>query len=185
MESSIIGVAICVQWPIVAQGLLAACSDQKDLSARVVSVQALPNVGESVLVVSGPELFELAGHSNPAAHVILIGSMDRVPRVATDREIANALPLDVTLAELLACIRQVSCLDSPPRRIDIDGGFARLTKREWEIVRLVCQGMKNREIAAALSLSIGTVKVHLMHIFDKTGVTRRWQLELLHLPSDT
>jgi two-component system, NarL family, nitrate/nitrite response regulator NarL len=52
----------------------------------------------------------------------------------------------------------------------------RLTPREREIVHHVCGGLKNREIAEALSITAGTVKVHLMHIFEKTGVKDRFEL---------
>jgi DNA-binding NarL/FixJ family response regulator len=52
----------------------------------------------------------------------------------------------------------------------------RLTPREREIVHHVCAGMKNKEIAGALSITAGTVKVHLMHIFEKTGVKDRFEL---------
>lgn len=52
----------------------------------------------------------------------------------------------------------------------------RLTPREREIVQRVCEGMKNKEIGEALSITPGTVKVHLMHIFEKTGVKDRFEL---------
>jgi DNA-binding NarL/FixJ family response regulator len=52
----------------------------------------------------------------------------------------------------------------------------RLTPREREIVRAVCRGMKNKEIADLLHITAGTVKVHLMHIFEKTGVKDRFEL---------
>jgi len=52
----------------------------------------------------------------------------------------------------------------------------RLTPREKEIVQHVCGGLKNKEIADALSITPGTVKVHLMHIFEKTGVKDRFEL---------
>lgn len=52
----------------------------------------------------------------------------------------------------------------------------RLTPREREIVRCLCRGMRNKEIAMELSITPGTVKVHLMHIFEKTGVKDRFEL---------
>ena len=52
----------------------------------------------------------------------------------------------------------------------------RLTPREKEIVHHVCAGLKNKEIAEALQITAGTVKVHLMHIFEKTGVKDRFEL---------
>lgn len=54
----------------------------------------------------------------------------------------------------------------------------RLTPREREIVRCLCRGMRNRQIAETLSITPGTVKVHLMHIFEKTGVKDRFELAL-------
>jgi len=55
-------------------------------------------------------------------------------------------------------------------------GAPRLTPREREIVHHVCRGLKNKEIADSLSITAGTVKVHLMHIFEKTGVKDRFEL---------
>ncbi len=52
----------------------------------------------------------------------------------------------------------------------------RLTPREKEIVHHVCGGLKNKEIAGQLRITAGTVKVHLMHIFEKTGVRDRFEL---------
>lgn len=52
----------------------------------------------------------------------------------------------------------------------------RLTPREKEIVHCLCRGLRNKEIGSELSITAGTVKVHLMHIFEKTGVKDRFQL---------
>jgi DNA-binding NarL/FixJ family response regulator len=52
----------------------------------------------------------------------------------------------------------------------------RLTPREREIVHHICVGLKNKEIGEALAITPGTVKVHLMHIFEKTGVKDRFEL---------
>ena len=54
-----------------------------------------------------------------------------------------------------------------------------LTPRELEIVRLAAQGLRNREIAERLSITEGTVKIHLHNIYEKLGVTGRSQL-ILH-----
>ncbi len=53
---------------------------------------------------------------------------------------------------------------------------SRLTPREREVVHLICRGMKNRQIAENLQITPGTVKVHLMHIFEKTGLKDRLAL---------
>ncbi len=52
----------------------------------------------------------------------------------------------------------------------------RLTAREREIVKYICKGLRNKQIAEALSITAGTVKVHLMHIFEKTGAKDRFEL---------
>lgn len=52
----------------------------------------------------------------------------------------------------------------------------RLTPRQEEILSLVKRGMKNKQIAEELTITTGTVKVHLMHIFEKTGVKNRFEL---------
>ena len=76
--------------------------------------------------------------------------------------------------------RFTSRVHSDPQRITCHAGmvFYGITPREREIVESVCRGMKNKEIAEALSITPGTVKVHLMHIFEKTGVRDRFQLAL-------
>jgi DNA-binding NarL/FixJ family response regulator len=53
-----------------------------------------------------------------------------------------------------------------------------LTPREQQVMELVEQGMKNREIARELGIRPGTVKIHLKHIFEKTGVRGRYGLAL-------
>jgi DNA-binding NarL/FixJ family response regulator len=51
-----------------------------------------------------------------------------------------------------------------------------LTSREREIVALVEKGLRNRDIAQMLGIQTGTVKIHLKHIFEKTGVRGRYGL---------
>jgi len=53
-----------------------------------------------------------------------------------------------------------------------------LTPREESVVKLVVQGMVNREIAEHLRLSEHTVKNYLFRIFDKLGVSNRVELAL-------
>jgi two-component system nitrate/nitrite response regulator NarL len=53
-----------------------------------------------------------------------------------------------------------------------------LTPREVEIAGLVEKGLRNRDIANNLGIRTGTVKIHLKHIFEKTGVRGRYGLAL-------
>jgi len=67
--------------------------------------------------------------------------------------------------------------DGPRRSIGVTGTTA-LTPREIEIVRLVAQGLRNKELANRLSITEGTVKIHLHNIYDKLGVDGRLELVL-------
>ena len=87
------------------------------------------------------------------------------------------------IADMIECLRAVhkgdvwieSSLSEHPLGA-VDRRASRLTPREREIVHHICAGLKNKEIGEALSITPGTVKVHLMHIFEKTGVKDRFDL---------
>lgn len=88
------------------------------------------------------------------------------------------------VGSILACLRAVAN-GSIWMEYTISGQVAgmlnrrqiqRLTPRERDIVQCLCRGMRNKEIAAELAITPGTVKVHLMHIFEKTGVKDRFEL---------
>jgi len=90
------------------------------------------------------------------------------------------------VSSLLECLRAVAqggvWLEHPlvrhPEEPRAHRSAPRFTPREREIVDLVCRGFKNRQIAEALSITPGTVKVHLMHIFEKAGVRDRFELAM-------
>ena len=56
-----------------------------------------------------------------------------------------------------------------------------LTAREMQVLELVEQGLRNKDIARELGIQPGTVKIHLKHIFEKTGVRGRYGLALTGL----
>ncbi len=56
-----------------------------------------------------------------------------------------------------------------------------LTRREGQLISLLSQGLKNKEIATALGISEGTVKVYLSRLFQKVGVKDRFELALFGL----
>lgn len=62
-------------------------------------------------------------------------------------------------------------------------GVNLLSKREEDVVRLLMEGLPNREIAAALKLSEHTIKNYLFRIFDKLGVSNRMELMLYAMRS--
>jgi two-component system nitrate/nitrite response regulator NarL len=91
----------------------------------------------------------------------------------------------VGLASMMECIQAVangttwleqsllSDSEQRPKR-----AAANLTPREQEVLDLIEQGMKNKEIAAQMGIRPGTVKIHLKHIFEKTGIHGRYGLAL-------
>jgi DNA-binding NarL/FixJ family response regulator len=82
-----------------------------------------------------------------------------------------------------AVIRQfVAADDAPPPQAPQSATRERerspLSQREREIVALVAQGFKNKEMAEKMFISEQTVKNHLHNIFDKLGVSDRLELAL-------
>jgi two-component system nitrate/nitrite response regulator NarL len=59
---------------------------------------------------------------------------------------------------------------------DIAEPFSELSRREQEVVTLVCKGLSNKEIARRLGVTEGTVKVHLNSIYEQLGVRSRIEL---------
>lgn len=56
-----------------------------------------------------------------------------------------------------------------------------LTRREGQLVALLSQGLKNKEIATAMDISEGSVKVYLSRLFQKLDVKDRFELALFGL----
>ncbi len=84
-------------------------------------------------------------------------------------------------AELSEVMEAFSRL-APIRVVNTDG-MRLLTKREEEVVRLLAEGMQNRDIARELKLSEHTIKNYLFHIFDKLGASSRVELVLYAVSS--
>lgn len=89
------------------------------------------------------------------------------------------------LPEIATCIRtamsggtwmEYSLL--PEMEVVFRSGRSALTAREVQVMRLVERGLKNKEIGASLGIQTGTVKIHLKHIFEKTGIRGRYGLAL-------
>src|ERR1035437_815134 len=89
------------------------------------------------------------------------------------------------LAELADCIRAVAAggnwMESDvvrDPRLPLRTPRSALTPREIQVVDLVERGYKNKEIGQSLGIRTGTVKIHLKHIFEKTGIRGRYGLAL-------
>lgn len=98
---------------------------------------------------------------------------------------AGVIRKTAPLSELSECLRTVvaggtwmesDVMRSP--RLPFRTGRSALTPREVQVMDLVERGFKNKEIGENLGIRTGTVKIHLKHIFEKTGIRGRYGLAL-------
>ena len=90
---------------------------------------------------------------------------------------------DVTLEELVDCIEKVhrgqTCVPPPvAAKLAERTASPELTERELDVLRRIVAGRSNKEIAADLNITEGTVKTHVNHVLDKLGVHDRTQAAL-------
>jgi two-component system nitrate/nitrite response regulator NarL len=189
----------CESQPIVLAGLaniLATCDDLAFVGAASNPSEALDNIRQHkpdlILVDQSSGLkavFQFLSdvkstlaHCQPVLWVNDLAEIDcfRALQVGARGILKKTLPIE----SVLDCLRSVghgnvwiesSLSDHVMGSLDRRSA-PRLTPREKEIVHHVCGGLKNKEIAEALAITAGTVKVHLMHIFEKTGVKDRFEL---------
>ncbi|MDO9061887.1 MAG: response regulator transcription factor, partial [Bradyrhizobium sp.] len=130
------------------------------------------------------------GRKRPDVPVIVLSSSED-PHDVRQSLAAGALgyvPKSASQQVLLSAIRLVlnGDLYIPPLILDENSagprirtaeseGAAQLTQRQIEILRLLSEGMPNKTIAAALDLSVKTVKVHITAIFKALNVVNRTQ----------
>ncbi len=133
-------------------------------------------------------LRELREARRPISVILLTAGMDDAQLLAADRLNPEGIVLKTSdPALLLKCMEQVrkgeSWVDPEiAERTRLAKERAEraptLTPRERELVDLVRQGLRNRDIAAQLGVTEGTVKVYLHAIFDKLGVDNRTELAM-------
>jgi len=93
------------------------------------------------------------------------------------------------LSSFVACLRAIAqgriwMDESMLRTRNEDHPSNTLTAREHQVYELVEQGFTNRQIAQELQIKTGTVKIHMKHIFEKTGVRGRHTLALATMFGD-
>ncbi len=76
-----------------------------------------------------------------------------------------------------ANVMQILAQLSQQERVESKNNYG-LTDREMEVVRLVCEGLGNKEIADRLQIAGETVKRHMTNIFNKVGMSSRLELAL-------
>lgn len=197
-----ISVFACESQPVVVEGLrkaLEQCTEFEFVGAAARSGEAL-----GAVLSQAPDITLVDHEDGPAAALALVAEICKTSstthsilwvKSADDIRAGEALHAGARailmksrpLETLMECLRVVArghlwfeSGDPEP-----DSGPARdrhrtprLTPRERQVVALLSQGMKNVEIAKALAISPGTVKVHLMHVFEKTGARDRYELAI-------
>jgi DNA-binding NarL/FixJ family response regulator len=205
-----IRVVIADDHAVVRRGLEQLLSAEDDID--VVGTADDGGAAHAMLASAGPDVFlmdlSMPGVDGieatrriladaPDAHVLVLTSFSDRQRVLDAIE-AGALGYilkDSSPDEIVAAIRTAagggSPLDPKAARVLLDsrrGGAAtgtRLTDREQEVLRLVADGLANKQIGRRLGITERTVKAHLTSIFATLGVADRTQAAVWahqHLP---
>jgi len=193
-------VGVCESQPITAEGLrsiLSACPDldfhgsaESIVEASAMLRQHHPDIllvdkglgAHAVLAWTA----DLRDANRPLSVVIWGNSISEAEALRMLQSgVRGIIRKNATPERLLSCLRAVAAGNSwmeeslfreTPRRDR--SSRSELTPRESQVLELVEQGLKNKEIARELGIRPGTVKIHLKHIFEKTGVRGRYGLAL-------
>ena len=191
--SAPIRIALVDDHPVVRLGLRKVIDAQPDM--RVVAeaadgVEAVRVINEASPDVTLMDL-RMPGAEAPAAiaQVLAVQPQARIIVLTTfdgDEDVHRAVKagargylLKDTFTEgILEAIRHVHAggtLFGPEAtaRLAERSGERTLTRREQGVLELVARGLTNREIQTTLSMSEGTLKNHLKHIYEKLGVSNR------------
>lgn len=139
---------------------------------------------------SGLTLLRRLDPSQPPAVVVLTASQDEDLLLDAARQGARGIVLKAMAPRTLEdCVRavhrgetrlQINGVDLSERLQDrrkVEAELeALLTPRELQILRLVALRLDNQQIAEKLSISVGTVKIHLHHVYDKLDLQGRQDL---------
>jgi DNA-binding NarL/FixJ family response regulator len=188
-------IAVFTDEPILAQGIASVLESLHGFDLTEI-FDSTANLMER-LDAGKPDLL-LMDLTSDVAYSLLAELRAQIPEcriVLWTRNISTELAFQAMelgirgiLSKVLAIPMLVDCLESVR-----DGGVwfdktlatsfqsakaVALTKRESQLVTLLSQGLKNKEIAYALSISEGTVKVYLSRLFQKVGAKDRFDLAL-------
>jgi two-component system, NarL family, nitrate/nitrite response regulator NarL len=193
-------VAVCDTQPVTAEGvrnLLDGSSDLRFLTAAASLEQALetgrlqsPDVllidkafGIQAILDWLGQAVEALPHTSIVIWGVAVTEAEALRFLQAGAR--GILRKTAALPVVMACLRTVAegrtwMEDSVFRDTLHSERYGRtdLTGREQQVLELVEQGMKNKEIANELGIRPGTVKIHLKHIFEKTGIRGRYGLAL-------
>jgi len=188
-------VLVFTDQPVLAVGLQESLSSagldvvfSGDPAQRSEGFPVAPDVELVLLDLTGEFTFEnLADVRSrmPGANLVIrVGPMSReLIFQALEYGVRGILPVQLSPSALVQSLRRIA---SGEVLIEVtDAGFdspgekrVMLSERESQVVELLAQGLKNKEIASAMNLAEGTVKVYLSRLFKKTKVRDRFELML-------
>lgn len=188
-------VVLYTQQPFVAEGMATVCLTQADLmliawpNSQAAALECLHNVRPDVLLVhltAGISLSELKELRMAAAHcqIILWGQElgGEFAFQAMQLGVRSILPDHTPVGDFLQAIRNVHLgglyFDRDLMESVLSQKRVALTPRQGQIVSLVAQGFKNKEIAFSMGITEGTVKVYLYKLFRKLGINDRLDMAL-------
>lgn len=195
-----IRVVIADRHPIVLQGIssvlatqhdfaiVAACGDTAScIGAIRLLVPDIALIDIAMPTISRPDILAIANTAGQGTRVIFFADKagdQRLQTLAAGRA-CLVLTRDAEPEMLVATLRKVAERQGPARS-PCTGGEVRgeshtgeekaptqLTGRERQIMRLVSEGLSNKEIGRFLNITDGTIKVHLHHIFQKLDISNR------------
>ncbi len=193
-------VGICDSQPITAQGLRSVLAEAGDM--ELTHITASPAEAIQLAADGSPDIFvfdkSFGAHAvlnwlarwrdagRPCAVVVWGHSISEPEALRLlQRGVRGIVRKSAPIPKVLACLRAVArgtswMEDELLRDVVTSPRHSRsgLTPRERQVLELVEQGLKNKEIARELGIRPGTVKIHLKHIFEKTGVRGRYGLAL-------
>jgi DNA-binding NarL/FixJ family response regulator len=192
--------------PLIRAGLRRLIDQTADLDVAgeagtgAAAVQLARDTDPDVVIMDirmpgmdGIEATALITAGDTRARVLILTTFDDDDYVygALRAGASGFLVKDMALDDILAAVRVVAAGDAiiapaVTRRLIAEFGQPRparppraltgITDREREVLRLVGLGMSNAEIAAALFISMGTVKTHVARLLAKLGARDRVQL---------
>ncbi len=190
-----IQVLLYTQQPFVGRGvaavlrgrpgfqLVACCENLAEARKRIRAVP--PNI-VLIHVMSRVSLSDLrefrTTHSRSQIVLWGDGMVGEFAFQAMQLGVRGILPSNTSIECLLSALRSVNrgvlCFEKELMDTVLLQNRVNLTERQGQIISLVAQGLKNKEIAWSLGITEGTVKVYLYKLFRKLGMNDRLAMAL-------
>jgi len=202
----LIKVIIADDHPVVLHGLvtllsgepdfrvIAACEDgARALEAIFKHAPDIALIDLRLPKMSGLQVLEKASKQIQSTRIVILTAFsdDRDVLLAISRGVHGILMKDSVANTLIQNLRRVNsgdrCIPAGliamelERQAEAVSVGQSLTSRERDVLRLIAQGQSNKRVAEQLQICEGTLKLHLHHIYEKTGLRNRSELMKLGL----